>query len=417
MDGYKRVIDYIIEQADRYDLQNMRSEDDTISRILQIYDRMQSEILRAADIYGGITTLLQMQKLISKIEDITRKYYSDMLSILSSAASEHTDISYTQFGDLIELGLGVESKARSQGLLEIQKKNKMIDNNMIDYMQNHVMERVKWLDTSLIDKVRSSLGELILQNDVSKASVRARLTEILGTSRSKAEEIAQTELSMAYNTGAISRMNEYNTQNPGQPVMKYWHGFKYSQTTCTFCRPKIGTIYNSDDNTYYLPAHPRCRCVWLPMMSGWDKPISSIFTRRANMLSRIYTPDDIYARINMRLGISYGKYIPLDAATKYLEGERTPNIQKAIVDARSNAVNDTVSAFDIALSNSKKNMEREFNIQMKFWKDYVAGNIVDGNKDVLSRSYEAIKGVMILPWDATQLEGWNKLLGIISKNI
>jgi hypothetical protein len=60
-------------------------------------------------------------------------------------------------------------------------------------------------------------------------------------------------------------------------------------------------------------------------------------------------------------------------------------------------------------------MAKEYQMQMSFWKQYVSEAMVDKNVDVLNKSYEAIKGVMILPWTSKQLSGWNKLLDIIKK--
>ncbi len=52
-----------------------------------------------------------------------------------------------------------------------------------------------------------------------------------------------------------------------------------------------------------------------------------------------------------------------------------------------------------------------------FWKKYVAGSMADGNRDALNRSYEAIKGAMVLPWNAEQLRKWNDLLGIVIESM
>ena len=40
--------------------------------------------------------------------------------------------------------------------------------------------------------------------------------------------------------------------------------------------------------------------------------------------------------------------------------------------------------------------------------------VADNDKDILNKSYQAIQGVMLLPWNATQLDKWNSLLGVIS---
>ena len=50
---------------------------------------------------------------------------------------------------------------------------------------------------------------------------------------------------------------------------------------------------------------------------------------------------------------------------------------------------------------------------MNFWKRHVAVAMADNDRDMLDRSYEAIKGIMILPWSAEQLDKWNTLLGFI----
>jgi SPP1 gp7 family putative phage head morphogenesis protein len=414
MDGYKTVMDYIMEQMDRYDTGNIQFEDDVMHRIGALRDRMNAEILRIIDIHGDIPTVLKMEQLVSKIEDVSKKYHREIARVLSSAALEYTEHSYKQFGDLVDVGMEVERKASN--VKELQGKRKsQFGEDTIEYIRDHALERVQWISTSQVDRVRSKLGEMILQGNVGKAAVREEIEKILKSTKSKAEEIAQTELSLAYNTGALKRMDEYNGINPGRPMRKYWYGFKYSEVTCTFCRPKIGTIYSVDDNTYHLPAHPRCRCVWLPMLDGWDKPISTLFTRRANMLSRVYSPSDIYARINLRLGIRYAEHMPIDMATKYLEGERTATIQKAIQGARSHAIDDMKLSFNIAAADAKMAMGIEYNQQMQFWKDYVASNLVDNNRDNLSRAYEAVRGVMMLPWSAEQLTGWTKLLDIIFK--
>ena len=44
---------------------------------------------------------------------------------------------------------------------------------------------------------------------------------------------------------------------------------------------------------------------------------------------------------------------------------------------------------------------------------YVNAILADNDYDTLDRSYEAIKGIMVLPWNATQLDKWNTLLSII----
>ena len=165
-----------------------------------------------------------------------------------------------------------------------------------------------------------------------------------------------------------------------------------------------------EDDTEQLPAHPRCRCVWLPFIDGWDKPISRDLLFRANMLNTIYSRDMMYQRINNRLGINYAEYMTDESMEDYLSGDRSSKVQNAMYNARNQYIDNAISNFDIAKDNSRGHMSEEYNNQMKFWKQLVAGAMADNDIDLLSRTQEAIKGVMILPWSTEQLDGWNKLI-------
>ena len=61
-------------------------------------------------------------------------------------------------------------------------------------------------------------------------------------------------------------------------------------------------------------------------------------------------------------------------------------------------------------------MSARFNNQMSFWKDMVATSIVDNDAETLEKSYEAIKAVMLLPWNGNQMSKWNDLLSYIERN-
>ena len=61
--------------------------------------------------------------------------------------------------------------------------------------------------------------------------------------------------------------------------------------------------------------------------------------------------------------------------------------------ARNQYIDNAISNFDIAKDNSRGHMSEEYNNQMKFWKQLVAGAMADNDMDLLSRAQEAIKGV------------------------
>ena len=408
MAEYSRVIDYIIEQADRYDIKNLQFEEDIKFELGKLTDSYYSRVLNKITV--DITSVYLMQTTMINIDKVLNEYVTACKKILIDTFSEYYNIAYENAGDLIDLGNELMAKF-NQGIKE-QKSNKEYDEETIEYIQQHSFELLKGHTWEKIEKIRAELGNMFLSNRANKANVRNAIERILNVNRSKAEEIAQTELSRAYNFGVLQRLYDYQNLT-GQLVKKYWHGFKYSENTCEYCRPRIGNIYDLDDYDEELPAHVRCRCVWLPILDGWDGPLNTKLISRANMLNTAYNKDMMYLRINNRLGINYASYMSDKAVEDYMTGDRTERIYNEMGKARDAYIKDTINSFDIAKDNSKTHMSNEFNQQMSFWKKYVAGAMADNNYDILDRSYEAIKGVMILPWNAEQLDKWNTLLGFI----
>lgn len=408
MATYNRIIDYIIEQADRYDINNLQLEEDIKFNLSRTTDRYYSMVI--SKVLTDITSVLAMQKLMISIDNVMKGYVSACQKILLDTFSDYYKTAYNNTGDLIDLGNELMNKFSQ---VSEQKSNREYDEDTIEYIEDHAFELLTGHSYQKVEQIRAELGNLFLSGKANKANVRDAIEKILNVNRSKAEEIAQTELSRAYNFGTMARLYEYQRIS-GQRVRKYWHGFKYSENTCEYCRPRIGSVYDLDDYTEELPAHVRCRCVWLPILDGWDGPVDTKLISRANMLNTGYNKDMIYQRINNRLGINYAEYMSDNAINDYVAGDRTEKIYDEMNKARDRYIKDKSSSFDIAKDNSRTHMSNEFNQQMAFWKKYIAGAMADNEKDVLDKSYEAIKGVMLLPWNATQSDEWNKLLNIIS---
>lgn len=403
-----RIIDYIIEQADRYDIKNLQFEDDLKFQLKRLTDRYNT--LAVNKVIYDIESVYTLTKLMSSIEKIMKEYVSQCEKIMLDKFSEYYGIAYSNTGDLIDLGNELTAKF-NQNVSE-QKANREYDEDTIQYIQDHAFELLKGHSYQKIEKLRAELGNLFLQGRANKANVRALVQKILEVNKSKAEEIAQTELSRAYNFGTLKRLFDYK-QLTGKKVKKYWHGFKYSDRTCEYCRPRIGQVYDLDDYSEELPAHVRCRCVWIPVMDGWDKPLNVKILSRANVLNTAYNKEMMYTRINNRLGINYAEYMSEKAMTDYLSGERSEKVQDELNHAREQYIKDKTNSFDIAKDNSRTHMSNEFNQQMDFWKKIVAGAMADNDIELLNKSYDGIQGIMIMPWSAEQLSKWNDLLSII----
>lgn len=403
----KTVLDYIIEQADRYDIRNMQFEEDILLRIRQTTSENIARICRTA---GAVDSTLKLSTLMISIDSAFTYYNSTIKKILMDKFSEYARTGYNNTGDLIELGKEMEAKL-STGIRE-QKASNEYDEETIDFIQKHAFEQITGYSNQKIEKIRATLTDMLLKGNTSKAQIREVLEKLLNVNKSKAEEITQQELSRAYNYGTVAKLKEYQRMT-GERVRKYWHGFKYSAKTCEYCRPRIGNIYELDDETESLPAHIRCRCIWLPILGNWDEPVNTSLIARANMLNTAYSKEMMYQRIENRLNIKYTSYLNEDAVTDFLSGDRSQKVINALNSARQSYIDDLKDAFNILPDTSNGRMSKEFNTQMNFWKDIVAGAKADNDEDLLRRSVEGIKGVMLLPWNAEQLEKWNDLLSKI----
>lgn len=410
MAEFNTIIDYIIEQSNRYDIKNLQYEDDIKFNLNRLTDKYINIILNKVTV--DIKSVYIMQKLLRDITDVMNRYTSECKKIMMDIFYEYYNVAYDNTDDLI--ALGEELSAKHNLTVKEQKSNEEYDEETIEYIQKHAFELLTGHSWQKVEKIRAELGNLFLRNKASKANVRNAIEKILNVNKSKAEEIAQTELSRAYNYGILKRLRDYESLT-GENVQKYWHGFKYSANTCEYCKPRIGNIYDINDESEVLPAHVRCRCVWLPILNGWNKPLDTKLISRANMLNTAYNKDMMYTRINNRLGINYAKYMSEESMVDYLSGDRSNKVEIELNNARNKYINDKIDSFDIAKDNSRTHMSNEFNQQMNFWKRYVAGAMADNDKDALDRSYTAIQGVMVLQWNATQLDEWNKLLDQISK--
>lgn len=402
MQEFNTILDYVIEQADRNDARNLQFEQDILFRINKAKENIFGRLVTRGQ---GCETLTDMQNMLQVFETMMDILEHEIQYILEGKFKEYYNMGYKNTDGLIDVGLDVERRFQRN----IKEITIVRDEDTVKYIQGHAFEMLTGYTNNIIQQLRAGLGDLILKKSADRATVQAYIQRTLDVNPSKAKEIAQTELSRAYNYGVLDRLRQYQIES-GRKVRKYWHGFMYSAVTCEHCRGNIGKTFDLDDESEVLPAHPRCRCVWLPVLEGWDKPVDRGIIARANMLTTGYSEEQIYARINNRLGINYGEYLKLEDAVDYLQGDRTPSMMSKIKIARDQAVASVKSDFQIQQEQGSDTWSKRFNTQMNFWKTTVAEAIVDKNTDLLGKAYEGIKAVMLLPWSAQQISKWERLL-------
>lgn len=404
---YNKIIDYIIEQADRNDGRNLQFEQDILFRIDKARDKAFNRMIARGT---GCINLNEAQDLLTVLQTMVEIYIRNIKNILNGKFERYYKTARENIDQLIDVGRNVEKRYSQQ----VSEQKITYDQKTIDFIQNHAFEMLGGYGQGIINQLRARLGDMVLKGTADRASVRNMIEKVLNVNPSKAQEIAQQELSRAYNTGVVERLKEYQKLT-GNSVRKYWHGFKYSKKTCEYCRERIGHTYDIDDNSETLPAHVRCRCIWLPVLNGWDGPLNRNMIARANMLQTGYSDEQIYSRLNSRLGINYAEYMKVEDAMDYLEGDRTPSIMSKIAIAREQAIDATKADLGISAEAGTDAWSKKFNQQMGFWKTLVAEAIVDNDQNMLWKCYDGIKAVMVLPWSGEQLTKWESLLNSVDK--
>lgn len=99
--------------------------------------------------------------------------------------------------------------------------------------------------------------------------VATNIRKELGTTISKAETIARTEVMSAHNSAAKARYKRSGIEY-GQWIATP------SDRLCPTCAERNTKIYPIDD--VLIPAHPRCRCMILPVSEAWG--LDSEFTEQ-----------------------------------------------------------------------------------------------------------------------------------------
>jgi len=108
----------------------------------------------------------------------------------------------------------------------------------------------------------SAIVETGLGQGWGTAKTARQLRQALGTTKSKAETIARTEVMSAYNDAAKARYAEAGISYLQWIVAP-------SETLCSFCLARNMRVYEAKD--VIMPAHPRCRCTVVPWLGEWQE--------------------------------------------------------------------------------------------------------------------------------------------------
>jgi len=190
------IMDYIIAQCEIFDGQNIKIEHPIIHLVVNGYDSMADAILNMVDRHGDVINMIDFTNIINSIKNNISSFSNSVANKLVSATDKHMQKGYDDFDELINIGTEMQDKINKSKIHEMKY---MLDTNSIEFMRQHALEQVTNISNDLISRARSELGQLMAGGKYNKKSFADTIENILQVNRSRAESIAQTEMSMAFN--------------------------------------------------------------------------------------------------------------------------------------------------------------------------------------------------------------------------
>lgn len=176
------------------------------------------------------------------------KYQIGIVNVMASAGV----IGVLRAEELIQSRQAVGSSGGPSG--EIKIKPRITKADIRDNLLNASGERISGIKQTTLNNIREVLGEGFEQ-DLGWKNLMKQLQPII-VDGVRAEMIARTELSWAYNRSAKRIYRDAGFERVEWSAV-------IDHRTCPICRERHGKTYPVDRHPD-IPAHPRCRCSLLP---------------------------------------------------------------------------------------------------------------------------------------------------------
>lgn len=142
---------------------------------------------------------------------------------------------------------------------------KLINQQALDFARSYTYDLIRGLNDTTRNEVQNALALWVSSGD-SLDSLERALTDIFSNA-SRAESIAQTESTRAYNAGAKQRWEQVGVKRAKWQIVR-------DGDVCPICEGVSNQVYDiaqgawSDVLNKYIeqPAHPRCRCFARPVL-------------------------------------------------------------------------------------------------------------------------------------------------------
>jgi len=126
---------------------------------------------------------------------------------------------------------------------------------ILEFIRNYNFGEITDTNKKQIQSIRNILLRGFKQGyNISKIS--SSINRVIGD-KDKAESIARTEIIRATNEGKLKEMEDRDVEKVKWLIAP-------DERTCEICKKEEGKILTLEKATGQIPAHPNCRCTWIP---------------------------------------------------------------------------------------------------------------------------------------------------------
>jgi SPP1 gp7 family putative phage head morphogenesis protein len=239
--SFRRDPSMMAGRIKRYEKRLVGLFEDAREELVALVDKDKAELERALESDLNLS-LLQMH--LAQI--IQRR----ILDPASSMAVEEVSSAYRAGGTRADQFLGIGVTARIG--------NMPTDKTALYVLQSRSLTGLKGITDEMSKQVMSEITDGMLRGDSPRDVARAISDRVDAIGINRARSIARTETMKAYNVGATNRYKQRGVTE------QEWLATT-SERTCSYCSGQDGRTYPLDDSPD-MPAHPNCRCAWLPVI-------------------------------------------------------------------------------------------------------------------------------------------------------
>ena len=136
--------------------------------------------------------------------------------------------------------------------------NMPADKRALSVLKARSLTGLQGITDEMSKSIMQEITDGMLRGD-SPRDVAKAISERVDISQSRSQVLARTETMKAYNSGATNRFKQRGVDE------QEWCAAA-SERTCTYCNSMDGRKFPIDDSPD-MPAHPNCRCCWLPVIA------------------------------------------------------------------------------------------------------------------------------------------------------